>query len=93
MPLLHFDRYDNSSLDSDLISPALLKIFERVRHSADFMPLWQVHRQMCDSFGYNWRDKFERFEDIPFAAASIGQVRISSILFMFLFIRFSFLRK
>uniref|UniRef100_A0A0R3RTX2 ABC1 domain-containing protein n=1 Tax=Elaeophora elaphi TaxID=1147741 RepID=A0A0R3RTX2_9BILA len=60
--------------DSDLISPTLLKIFERVRHSADFMPLWQVHRQMCDSFGDNWRNKFERFEDIPFAAASIGQV-------------------
>ncbi|MCP9265491.1 Protein ABC transporter 1, mitochondrial [Dirofilaria immitis] len=60
--------------DSDLISPTLLKIFERVRHSADFMPLWQVHRQMRDSFGDNWRDKFRRFEDIPFAAASIGQV-------------------
>ncbi|VDM92017.1 unnamed protein product [Litomosoides sigmodontis] len=60
--------------DSDLISPTLLKIFERVRHSADFMPLWQVHRQMCDSFGDNWRDKFKRFEDVPFAAASIGQV-------------------
>uniref|UniRef100_A0A1I7VHQ6 ABC1 domain-containing protein n=1 Tax=Loa loa TaxID=7209 RepID=A0A1I7VHQ6_LOALO len=60
--------------DSDLISPTLLKIFDRVRHSADFMPLWQVHRQMCDSFGDNWRDKFEKFEDIPFAAASIGQV-------------------
>ncbi|KAL3983034.1 ABC1 family protein [Acanthocheilonema viteae] len=60
--------------DSDLISPTLLKIFERVRHSADFMPLWQVNRQMCDSFGGDWRNKFEKFEDIPFAAASIGQV-------------------
>ncbi|VDP15857.1 unnamed protein product, partial [Onchocerca flexuosa] len=60
--------------DSDLISPTLLKIFERVRHSADFMPLWQVHRQMRNSFGDNWRDKFQRFEDVPFAAASIGQV-------------------
>ncbi|VDM93529.1 unnamed protein product, partial [Onchocerca ochengi] len=59
---------------SDLISPTLLKIFERVRHSADFMPLWQVHRQMRDSFGDNWRDKFQKFEDVPFAAASIGQV-------------------
>uniref|UniRef100_A0A1I8EGX8 ABC1 domain-containing protein n=1 Tax=Wuchereria bancrofti TaxID=6293 RepID=A0A1I8EGX8_WUCBA len=60
--------------DSELISPTLLKIFERVRHSADFMPSWQVHRQMCDSFGENWREKFKRFDDIPFAAASIGQV-------------------
>lgn len=73
----------NSSLDSDLISPALLKIFERVRHNADFMPLWQVHRQMCDSFGDSWRDKFRRFEDVPFAAASIGQVRISLVYFKY----------
>lgn len=60
--------------DPDLISPALLKIFERVRHSADFMPTRQVHRQMLNSYGENWREKFAAFEDTPFAAASIGQV-------------------
>ncbi|VDN02529.1 unnamed protein product [Thelazia callipaeda] len=60
--------------DPDLISPTLLKIFERVRHSADFMPVKQVHRQMRESFGEDWRGNFLSFDDKPFAAASIGQV-------------------
>ncbi|VDN38861.1 unnamed protein product [Gongylonema pulchrum] len=63
-----------SGLDPDLISPALLQIFERVRHSADFMPSRQVYQQMLNSFGVDWREKFATFEDTPFAAASIGQV-------------------
>lgn len=60
--------------DSSTVNPALLQIFERVRQSADFMPLKQVHRQMRDAFGDDWRDKFEQFDDKPFACASIGQV-------------------
>uniref|UniRef100_A0A1I7TEL4 ABC1 domain-containing protein n=1 Tax=Caenorhabditis tropicalis TaxID=1561998 RepID=A0A1I7TEL4_9PELO len=60
--------------DSSTVPPALLQIFERVRQSADFMPLKQVHNQMRDAFGNDWRDKFEQFDDKPFACASIGQV-------------------
>ncbi|CAI2347385.1 unnamed protein product [Caenorhabditis sp. 36 PRJEB53466] len=60
--------------DSSTVSPALLQIFERVRQSADFMPLKQVHRQMRDAFGEDWRDAFSQFDDKPFACASIGQV-------------------
>uniref|UniRef100_A0A1I7YTB1 Histidine ammonia-lyase n=1 Tax=Steinernema glaseri TaxID=37863 RepID=A0A1I7YTB1_9BILA len=32
--------------DSDTVPPYLLEIFDRVRHSADFMPLKQVHKQL-----------------------------------------------
>ncbi|CAD6197406.1 unnamed protein product [Caenorhabditis auriculariae] len=60
--------------DSSTVPPALLEIFERVRQSADFMPIKQLNRQMASSFGDNWRENFESFEDRPFAAASIGQV-------------------
>uniref|UniRef100_A0A8R1DTP3 ABC1 domain-containing protein n=1 Tax=Caenorhabditis japonica TaxID=281687 RepID=A0A8R1DTP3_CAEJA len=60
--------------DSSTVPPALLQIFERVRQSADFMPLKQLHRQMRDAFGDDWRDKFAEFDDKPFACASIGQV-------------------
>jgi len=28
--------------DNTIISPELQKVFERVRQSADFMPIWQV---------------------------------------------------
>ncbi|CAP35488.1 Protein CBR-COQ-8 [Caenorhabditis briggsae] len=65
--------------DSSTVPPALLEIFERVRQSADFMPLKQVHRQMRDAFGDDWRDKFEQFDDKPFACASIGQVHKATL--------------
>jgi aarF domain-containing kinase len=28
--------------DNSMINPQLQKVFERVRHSADFMPKWQM---------------------------------------------------
>lgn len=65
--------------DSSTVPPALLQIFERVRQSADFMPLKQVHRQMRDAFGDDWRDKFQEFDDKPFACASIGQVHKATL--------------
>lgn len=60
--------------DETTVSPPLAKALERVRKSADFMPIWQVEQVMNSELGENWRDKFEKFEDKPFAAASIGQV-------------------
>ncbi|CAB3402505.1 unnamed protein product [Caenorhabditis bovis] len=60
--------------DSSTVPPALLQVFERVRQSADFMPLKQVHKQMREAFGDDWRDKFAEFDEKPFACASIGQV-------------------
>lgn len=54
--------------------PYLLQIFERVRQSADFMPISQVYTQLERELGVDWRSKLKAFEDKPFAAASIGQV-------------------
>ena len=45
-----------------------------MRESADFMPVWQMERVMVEDLGREWRLRFRSFEDIPFAAASIGQV-------------------
>ncbi|XP_059223569.1 atypical kinase COQ8B, mitochondrial [Stomoxys calcitrans] len=60
--------------DSNVVSPQLAKAFERVRQSADYMPDWQVERVMNTELGPQWRNRFQSFEDKPFAAASIGQV-------------------
>uniref|UniRef100_A0A665VH63 Atypical kinase COQ8B, mitochondrial-like n=1 Tax=Echeneis naucrates TaxID=173247 RepID=A0A665VH63_ECHNA len=61
--------------DNTFINPQLQKIFERVRQSADFMPVWQMTVSRDDDFlGPGWRDKLSSFEEKPFAAASIGQV-------------------
>eukprot|EP00057_Strongylocentrotus_purpuratus_P015522 XP_011669996.1 PREDICTED: aarF domain-containing protein kinase 4 [Strongylocentrotus purpuratus] len=64
--------------DNTLISPELQKVFERVRQSADFMPLWQMERVLNQQLGDDWRSKVASFEDRPFAAASIGQVHLAT---------------
>lgn len=63
--------------DDAFINPHLAKIFERVRQSADFMPLKQMTKTLNNDLGPHWRDKLEYFEERPFAAASIGQVHLA----------------
>ncbi|KAM9840086.1 atypical kinase COQ8A, mitochondrial [Aulostomus maculatus] len=63
--------------DDAFINPQLAKIFERVRQSADFMPIRQMTKALNSDLGPNWRDKLESFEERPFAAASIGQVHLA----------------
>uniref|UniRef100_A0A8C0S9U3 Atypical kinase COQ8A, mitochondrial n=1 Tax=Canis lupus familiaris TaxID=9615 RepID=A0A8C0S9U3_CANLF len=63
--------------DDAFINPHLAKIFERVRQSADFMPLKQMTKTLNNDLGPGWRDKLEYFEERPFAAASIGQVHLA----------------
>ncbi|XP_068925221.1 atypical kinase COQ8A, mitochondrial isoform X2 [Petaurus breviceps papuanus] len=63
--------------DDAFINPHLAKIFDRVRQSADFMPLKQMTKTLNNDLGPNWRDKLEYFEERPFAAASIGQVHLA----------------
>ncbi|XP_004690821.1 PREDICTED: atypical kinase ADCK3, mitochondrial [Condylura cristata] len=65
--------------DDAFINPHLAKIFERVRQSADFMPLRQMMKTLNSDLGPGWRDKLEYFEERPFAAASIGQVHLARL--------------
>ncbi|XP_052863610.1 atypical kinase COQ8B, mitochondrial [Anopheles cruzii] len=60
--------------DSNIVSPQLVKAFERVRQAADYMPDWQVEKQLVSELGPEWRSKLATFDQKPFAAASIGQV-------------------
>lgn len=61
--------------DSALVSPEMIKAFDRVRQAADYMPDWQVEKCMSTEFGPNWRtEHLSSFDEKPFAAASIGQV-------------------
>uniref|UniRef100_A0A8C9VIE6 Atypical kinase COQ8A, mitochondrial n=1 Tax=Scleropages formosus TaxID=113540 RepID=A0A8C9VIE6_SCLFO len=63
--------------DDAFINPQLAKIFERVRQSADFMPIKQMMVTLNSDLGPHWRDKLDFFEERPFAAASIGQVHLA----------------
>ncbi|KAG7210759.1 hypothetical protein KM043_012253 [Ampulex compressa] len=66
--------------DDNIISPELQKAFERVRQSADFMPIWQVQKVLSNELGHDWKNKLASFEERPFAAASIGQVHHGTLL-------------
>src|SRR5262245_39751146 len=46
----------------------------RLQDSAPPMPASTVHNILSTELGRRWRDRFEEFDDIPAAAASIGQV-------------------
>nr|XP_006824668.1 PREDICTED: chaperone activity of bc1 complex-like, mitochondrial-like [Saccoglossus kowalevskii] len=65
--------------DNSMISPQLQSVFERVRQSADFMPIWQMEKVLQRELGDDWRSKVKSFESKPFAAASIGQVHHATL--------------
>ncbi|WP_294641667.1 AarF/UbiB family protein, partial [uncultured Aureimonas sp.] len=63
------------SLDAgDTLPPELSEIMARLRAEADPMPRVQLERVLAAEWGREWRIRFERFDDRPIAAASIGQV-------------------
>ncbi|NMH97115.1 AarF/UbiB family protein [Pseudonocardia acidicola] len=46
----------------------------KLQSAAPPMPASDVHRMLAEQFGRGWRTRFQDFDDIPAAAASIGQV-------------------
>jgi hypothetical protein len=66
--------------DETLLPPTLSRALEQVRQGADAMPSRQLRQQLEKELGKEWRSKFETFEDLPFAAASIGQVHRATII-------------
>jgi aarF domain-containing kinase len=61
-------------LDSNLLPQPIHDVLLRVQDSANYMPYRQMQDVMTKEFGGKWRDMFSEFDDIPMAAASIGQV-------------------
>lgn len=60
--------------DETVLPPQLSHALERVRQSADIMPARQLDQVMAAELGPDWRMNFVKFNDKPFAAASLGQV-------------------
>lgn len=65
--------------DESLLPPALTRALNQVRQGADAMPKEQLMNQLEAQLGPNWNDRFESFDPLPFAAASIGQVHLAKI--------------
>jgi aarF domain-containing kinase len=57
-----------------MLPPAINEVLQRVQDSADYMPSSQRDWVLAKNLGSEWRDLFSRFDEVPVAAASIGQV-------------------
>ena len=63
------------SMDAgDFLPPELAQIMARLRDNAHHMPPQQLQQVLAAQWGKDWRTRFQRFEPLPIAAASIGQV-------------------
>jgi aarF domain-containing kinase len=57
-----------------MLPPAIHDVLQRVQDSADYMPASQRDKVLTSNLGPDWRELFDSFEEVPIAAASIGQV-------------------
>ncbi|KAG0635698.1 ABC1 family-domain-containing protein [Tuber brumale] len=65
--------------DSKMLPSALQEILTRVQDSADYMPPFQRDSVLERNLGPQWQDLFSEFEEVPMAAASIGQVHAATL--------------
>ncbi|HEY0877771.1 MAG TPA: AarF/ABC1/UbiB kinase family protein [Zeimonas sp.] len=59
---------------ADLLPPEFAQALAILRSQASPMPAAQLHGVLGREYGRGWRRRFERFDEEPIAAASIGQV-------------------
>jgi aarF domain-containing kinase len=57
-----------------MLPNSIQEVLQRVQDSADYMPAPQRNQVLANNLGTGWRDLFSSFDEIPMAAASIGQV-------------------
>ncbi|KAF2841603.1 ABC1-domain-containing protein [Patellaria atrata CBS 101060] len=60
--------------DLKMLPAPIHEVLSRVQDSADYMPASQRNKVLANNLGADWQDLFESFNDVPIAAASIGQV-------------------
>lgn len=64
-----------SMQEEGVFPPVVEEIFSRVRDGANYMPSWQLQVILREEWGSDWRERiFSEWEEVPLAAASIGQV-------------------
>ncbi|KAI9646406.1 hypothetical protein NHQ30_004398 [Ciborinia camelliae] len=65
--------------DSKMLPVPIQEVMQRVQDRADYMPASQRNKVLRANLGPEWRDLFGEFEEVPLAAASIGQVHRATL--------------
>lgn len=60
--------------DDKFIPKDIQVVLQKVQNGANYMPPRQLEKVMKSNLGPEWKNKFASFEEVPMAAASIGQV-------------------
>ncbi|KAG8711040.1 hypothetical protein FRC08_016403 [Ceratobasidium sp. 394] len=60
--------------DAHVLPEQIERVLRQVQNSAHYMPNAQLEQVLAAELGPNWRSKFDHFDPIPIASASIGQV-------------------
>ncbi|KAG8717055.1 hypothetical protein FRC08_008261 [Ceratobasidium sp. 394] len=60
--------------DAHVLPEQIEQVLRQVQNSAHYMPNAQLEQVLVAELGPDWRSKFDHFDPIPIASASIGQV-------------------
>ncbi|KAJ1949555.1 hypothetical protein IWQ62_006712, partial [Dispira parvispora] len=65
--------------DNQAVTGNLAQVLARVQNSANYMPRKQMLKVLRTEWGPTWRERVVDFSEVPFAAASIGQVHAGKV--------------